>query len=170
MNRSDITDAELLAALVPDSPACLTSPQDAAGRAPQGRQTAAQSLPEGPLAVAYQTRPDGSLAPFYVPVPVPQSLPAVRHDAGPLVPRWALGAAVTSVGVGGGVFLLAKALDILGGAASALAAGASAALPWLVIAGVVIASVVGRKKTRGGGVSVVQTITQTITQSVHTGE
>ncbi|MER7757810.1 hypothetical protein [Kitasatospora sp. NPDC097643] len=170
MNRPQITDADLLSALVPDSPAALAGAETTpAAPAP----TVLQSAPTGPLTVAYRPGPDGTLVPVYVPVPLAPAAPAVRTDAGPLVPRWAVGTAVVSVGVGAGGWMLAGALNLMGTAVTALAAGATAGLPLLVVAGVAVAALAGRRSTGGQGgqgVHVVQTITQTITNSVRIGE
>ncbi|MCX4752009.1 hypothetical protein OG455_41950 [Kitasatospora sp. NBC_01287] len=168
MNRPQITDADLLSALVPDSPAGLAGAETTpAAPAP----TVLQNAPTGPLTVAYHPGPDGTLVPVYVPVPMPAAAPAVRTDSGPLVPRWAVGTAVVSVGVGAGGWMLAGALNLMGTAVTALAAGATAGLPLLVVAGVAVAALAGRRSNGGGqGTQIVQTITQTITQSVRIGE
>lgn len=160
MNRPQITDADLLSALVPDSPAALAGAETAPG-APA--PTVLQSVPAGPLTVAYHPGPNGTLVPVYVPAPMPAAVPAVRTDAGPLVPRWAVGTAVVSVGVGAGGWMLAGALNLMGTAVTALAAGATAGLPLLVVAGVAVAAVAGRRSNGSGqGVRIVQTITQTV--------
>lgn len=169
MNRPEISDADVLAALMPNSPADLVAPETApAAPAP----TALQNAPAGPLTVAYQPGPNG-LVPVYVPVPMPTALPAHQADAGPLVPRWAVGTAVTAVGVGAGGWLLAGALNLASAAVAGLAAGATAGLPLLVVAGVAVAALAGRKSAGpqrpGGSVHVVQTVTQTITNSVRVG-
>src|SRR5690349_16085617 len=129
MNRPEISDADLLSALVPDSPAALVAADTAPAPAPE-------SVPAGPLTVAWRPGRDGVMVPVYVPVPLPDTAPAVRADPGPLVPRWAVGTAVASVGVGGGAWLLAGALNLASVAVAGLAAGAAAGLPLLVVAGV----------------------------------
>lgn len=150
---NQVTDAELLAALLPNSPADLMQHQ-------------AAPAPAGPLTVAYL--PSGQ--PVYVPVPIASNLPAVVREAGPVVPRWAVGTAVVSVGVGAGAWMLSAALGLLADGVAALAAGATAALPLVLVAGVAVAALAGRRSRSGTGVSVTQTITQTITQSVRIGE
>jgi hypothetical protein len=154
-----ITDADLLAALLPNSPADLVKPPTAPAAAPAGIPTVAY-LPSG--------------QPVYIPVPIPTNLPAVPAAAGPLVPRWAVGTAVASIGVGGGAWMLSAALGLLADGMAAIAAGAATALPLLVVAGVAVAAVAGRRGASGTGgttgVSVVQTVTQTITNTVRIGE
>ncbi|MFF4821328.1 hypothetical protein ACFY2K_42875 [Kitasatospora sp. NPDC001309] len=167
MTPQQITDADLIASLIPADAAALDTPS-----------------PAVPLTVAYTPGDGGVLVPVYIPVPLasnaapgatvaPHSTaqaPAVR-DAGPLVPRWAVGTAVASVGVGAGAWLLAGALHLADMAVTGLVAGASAGLPLLVVAGVAVAALAGRRSSGGtGGVHVVQTITQTITNRVHIGE
>ncbi|MFF4821337.1 hypothetical protein ACFY2K_42920 [Kitasatospora sp. NPDC001309] len=165
MNRPEISDADLLALLLPDSPADLVAP------APAPAPVAA--APAGPLTVGYQPGPDGTLVPVYIPVPLASNAaagavvaPHPTREAGPLVPRWAVGTAVASVGVGGGAWLLAGALHLASAAVAGLTAAATAGLPLLVLAGVAVAALAGRRSKDTGRLS----ITQTITQSIQIGD
>ncbi|MFH8387723.1 hypothetical protein ACH4E7_43760 [Kitasatospora sp. NPDC018058] len=169
--NADLLDA-LLAGAVPDSPAALT---------PSATASPAPAVAAGPLTVAYVPGQDGALVPVYVPVPLasnaaPQGTAVAPHSpvqAGPLVPRWAVGTAVVSVGVGGGAWLLAGALNLASAAVAGLAAGAAAALPLLVVAGVAVAALAGRRSkgaTGSGSLAITQTITQTITNAVQIGD
>lgn len=160
----EISDAELLAALLPNSPAEL-----------EVRQEAPVVPAVAPMTVAYRQAPDGTLVPFYAPVTtVAMAEPA--DASGPLVPRWAVGAAVTSVGVGAGGWMLASAFHMVSSAMAAFAAGATTVLPFLAVAGVAVAAFWSRRGNgRGNGPvnvtqSVATTFTQTITNSVRIGE
>ncbi|BAU84695.1 spdB1 [Streptomyces laurentii] len=149
-----ITDADLLAALMPDT---------AAGAAPAAPAPAVPAVPAPQFDVAALlelARRQGALE------------AAVTHTAtiktpAPIVPRWAVGTAVASVGIGAGACLLGWALDLLATGAAAVAAGITAAAPMLLIGAVLVVALLARRK--GGGIEVTQTITQTITQSVKGG-
>jgi hypothetical protein len=155
-----ITDADLLAALMPDTPA---------GAAP----TTPAPAPAVPVAPAAQptldvaallelARRQGALE-----AAVTKTAPASPANSGPIVPRWAVGTAVASVGIGAGALLLGWALDLLAAGAAAVAAGITAAAPMLIVGAVLVVALLNRRK--GGGFEVTQTITQTITQTVKGG-
>jgi hypothetical protein len=139
----EISDAEMLAALLPSSPAAMEQPQT----------------------VEYQQGPAGVSIPVYVSVAgvAPAATPAATPATG-TIPAWAKGVAVASVGVGGGMMLLAGALQILSVAVAAATAAVAAALPMLILAGVAVAAVAGKRGNRG--VSVTQTVTQTVTNKI----
>lgn len=186
MTGREISDAEMLAALLPNSVADLD------------RNGATQHVAPLQMTVAYQPGPNGTLVPVYVPVAtlatpgmwhatpgVTQAVgvydalpatvatpatPATRAIAQPL-PGWAKGVAVVSVGVGAGGWLLAGALDLISSAVAGIAAGAAAALPLLVLAGVAVAALAGRRsggKGEQGNRSV--SISQTFTNNIKIGE
>ncbi|MFI8258902.1 hypothetical protein [Streptomyces filamentosus] len=148
-----ITDAELLAALLPDT---------AAGAEP----TAPAAPPALDVAALLElARRQGALE---ATVQAQAVTPAAPADSTPLVPRWAVGTAVAGVGLGAGALLLGWAVDLLVAGAAAVAAGIAAAAPMLIIGAVLVAALVGRRKD-GGAFEVTQTITQTITQTVKGG-
>lgn len=160
----------LLASLIPDSPAALV---------PSGSDTASPAAPEPIPSVAalldmarrqgaLEARLDASAAKVYVPTPLPSAPePGV---AAPIVPRWAVGTAVASVGIGGGAFLVSLAVPAIAAGAAALVAGAAAALPFIVVGGVAIACMTGRRKSASGPLSITQTMTQTITNEIRMGK
>ncbi|MEU7020945.1 hypothetical protein ABZ990_09875 [Streptomyces sp. NPDC046203] len=155
-----ITDADLLAALMPDSPA------GAAPAAPAAPATTVPAVPAPQFDVAALlelARRQGALE-----AAVTQNAPAAE-TSGPIVPRWAVGTAVASVGIGAGACLLGWALDLLATGAAAVAAGITAAAPMLLIGAVLVVALLARR-SKGGGIEVTQTITQTITQSVRGGD
>lgn len=148
-----ITDAELLAALLPDT---------AAGAEPTTPSAPAPGLDVA--ALLDLARRQGALeAAVYVgQVEPPAPAPA------PLVPRWAVGTAVAGIGLGAGALLLGWAVDLLVAGAAAVAAGIAAAAPMLIIGAVLVAALLGRRKGNGG-FEVTQTVVQTITQTVKSG-
>ncbi|WP_411107769.1 hypothetical protein [Streptomyces sp. cmx-4-9] len=156
-----ISTEDLLAALLPDSPAGAqpTAPAPAAPAASPVLDVAALlelARRQGALevAVAQQT----------------PALPAVPEKSGPIVPRWAVGTAVAAVGIGVGGTLLGFALDLLATGAAALAAGITAAAPMLLLGAVLVAALLGRRSGKdNGGFEVTQTVVQTITQTVKGG-
>ncbi|MER5675291.1 hypothetical protein [Pseudonocardia alni] len=157
-----ISTEDLLAALLPDSPAGAqpTAPAPAAPAASPVLDVAA---------LLELARRQGALE-----ATVAQKTPApVAEDklsSAPLVPRWAVGTAVAAVGVGAGGLLLAHALDLLAAGAAAVAAGISAAAPMLILGVVLVAALLGRRSGKGdGGFEVTQTVVQTITQTVKGG-
>ncbi|MFF5977203.1 hypothetical protein ACFY7C_37525 [Streptomyces sp. NPDC012769] len=152
-----ITDADLLAALLPDSPA---------GAHPAAPAPAAQPTLDV-AALLELARRQGALEAAVTAQATP-AVPAVPQKSGPIVPRWAVGTAVASVGVGTGALLLGWALDLLAAGAAAVAAGITAAAPMLLVGAVVVAALLGRRKG-GGAFEVTQTVTQTITQTVKGG-
>ncbi|BAU83851.1 spdB1 [Streptomyces laurentii] len=150
-----ITDADLLAALMPDT---------AAGAAPAPAAPAAPApAPQFDVAALLElARRQGALE-----AAVTQTAPAAETSAS-ILPRWAVGTAVASVGIGAGACLLGWALDLLATGAAAVAAGITAAAPMLLIGAVLVVALLARR-SKGGGIEVTQTITQTITQSVKGG-
>ncbi|WP_371589954.1 hypothetical protein [Streptomyces virginiae] len=157
-----ISTEDLLAALLPDSPAGAhpTAPAPAAPTAQPVLDVAALlelARRQGALeaAVAQQN---------------PTALRAVPEKSGPIVPRWAVGTAVAAVGIGAGGLLLGVALDLLATGAAAVAAGITAAAPMLILGAVLVAALLGRRSAKGGGgFEVTQTVVQTITQTVKGG-
>ncbi|MET8297678.1 hypothetical protein ACFYZ8_44660 [Streptomyces sp. NPDC001668] len=153
-----VSDADLLAALLPDSPA---------GAEPTAATPAAQPVLDV-AALLELARRQGALE-----ATVAQTAPAVPaapEKTGPIVPRWAVGTAVAAVGIGAGGLLLGYALDLLATGAAAVAAGITAAAPMLILGGLLVAALLGRRSGKdGGGLEVTQTITQTITQTVKGG-
>nr|WP_181391902.1 hypothetical protein [Streptomyces laurentii] len=102
---------------------------------------------------------------------VTQTAPAAETSAS-ILPRWAVGTAVASVGIGAEPCLLGWALDLLATGAAAVAAGESPpADPQCILIGAVLdrQPSIARSAPKGGGIEVTQTITQTITQSVKGG-
>ncbi|WP_327167102.1 hypothetical protein [Streptomyces zaomyceticus] len=158
-----ITDAELLAALLPDSPAnIIPAAVPAAPPVPAVQPTLDVA------ALLELARRQGALEAAVT----AHTAPALAEDklsSGPLVPRWAVGTAVASVGIGAGTLLLGWALDLLAAGAAAVAAGISAAAPMLIVGAVLVAALLGRRSKGGQGFEVTQTITQTITQTVKGG-
>ncbi|MET9957309.1 hypothetical protein ABZ135_37935 [Streptomyces sp. NPDC006339] len=150
-----ITDADLLAALLPDSPA---------GAAPAPLVPAAQPTLDV-AALLELARRQGALEAAVTAKTTPAE---DKLSSGPIVPRWAVGTAVASVGVGAGALLLGWALDLLAAGAAAVAAGITAAAPMLLVGAVVVAALLGRRKGNGA-FEVTQTVTQTITQTVRGG-
>ncbi|MFK3735980.1 hypothetical protein ACI2LJ_37555 [Streptomyces sp. NPDC088090] len=157
-----ITDAELLAALLPDT---------AAGAEPPTTTTPAPAPAAPPAldvaALLELARRQGALE---ATVQAQAAQPAARAEdklsSGPLVPRWAVGTAVAGVGLGAGALLLGWAVDLLVAGAAAVAAGIAAAAPMLIIGAVLVAALLGRRKRDGGGFEVTQTVVQTITNTV----
>lgn len=143
--RRDVSTDDLLAALIPDTPAAAESPV--------GHSTA-QLLElarrQGGLAGTPEHRP-GTLLPA---VPVAPAAPA-----GPLIPRWAAGVAVAAPAVGVGAVGVGYALRLIGSAVHAMEMGAAAIGGPLVILTVLALGVAGR---RGRGSTVI-TMTQTTT-------
>ncbi|SFM01772.1 hypothetical protein [Streptomyces pini] len=152
--RQEITTEEVLAALLPDSPAAAV-PQPSTP-APEARP----SVPTVEELLAAAQRQGALLPAPPAPAPVP---------SGPVVPRWAVGTAVASVGVGVGSVLVAAALDMLSAAAAALAAGLAGLAGPLLVGAVVLLAVGASRRSSRGSVHVVQTVTQTVTQSVRVG-
>ncbi|GGV30733.1 hypothetical protein GCM10010260_83930 [Streptomyces filipinensis] len=152
-----ISDADLLAALLPDSPAGVqpTAPPPAAPAAQPVLDVAA---------LLDLARRQGALE-AVVNTPAPED----KLSSGPLVPRWAVGTAVAAVGIGAGGLLLGFALDLLATGAAAVAAGITAAAPMLILGAVLVAAFLGRRSDKGGGFEVTQTVVQTITQTVKGG-
>ncbi|WP_420082955.1 hypothetical protein ACN6AT_39215 (plasmid) [Streptomyces sp. JL4002] len=151
-----ITTDDLLAALLPDSPAGAqpTAPTPAAPAAAPTLDVAVLvelARRQGALeaAVAAQTTPAAAAPP----------------KATPAVPRWAVGTAVAGLGIGAGGLLLGFALDLLAAGAAAVAAGITAAAPMLILGAVLVAALVGRR-SKGGEFEVTQTVVQTITNTV----
>ncbi|WP_423361566.1 hypothetical protein OH810_32060 [Streptomyces albidoflavus] len=149
-----ISTEDLLQALLPDTPA---------GAAPTRTAPAAEPV----LDVAQLlelARAQGALDASRAAVPAPSAavVPATPTNSGPIVPRWAIGTAVASVGLGAGSLLLGYALDLLATGAAAVAAGISAAAPMLLIGAVLVAALLGRRRA-SGGVQVTQSMTQTVT-------
>lgn len=157
-----ISDAEMLAVLLPDSPAeIIPAAVSAAPPVPAVQPTLDVA------ALLELARRQGALE-----AAVTAQTPARTEDklsSGPLVPRWAVGTAVASVGIGAGTLLLGWALDLLAAGAAAVAAGISAAAPMLIVGAVLVAALLGRRSKGGQGFEVTQTITQTITQTVKGG-
>ncbi|MFE3866197.1 hypothetical protein ACFXPT_38225, partial [Streptomyces goshikiensis] len=155
-----ISTEDLLAALLPDSPAGAqpTAPAPAAPAASPVLDVAALlelARRQGALEAAVaQQRP---------------TLPAVAEKSRPVVPRWAVGTAVAAVGIGAGGMLLGVALDLLATGAAAVAAGITAAAPMLILGAVLVAALLGRRSGKGGQFEVTQTVVQTITQTVKGG-
>jgi hypothetical protein len=145
-----VTADELFAALIPDTPAGAVemTPVDDTP-APQAADTA------GIASVAYRPDGSGALVPVYVPPPL---APVAVPDHGPLVPRWAVGTAVASVGVGAGAVLIGYALDLISEAVAALVAGAAAAMPFLIIGLVILVALLGGRRRPGLSVVVKQTV------------
>ncbi|MFD6081716.1 hypothetical protein ACFWG5_39800 [Streptomyces hydrogenans] len=155
-----ITDAELLAALLPDTAAGAepTAPSAPAPAAPPALDVAALlelARRQGALEATVQAQAAQPTAPAAVPV-----------DSGPLVPRWAVGTAVAGIGLGAGALLLGWAVDLLVAGAAAVAAGIAAAAPMLIIGAVLVAALLGRRRKADGGFEVTQTVVQTITNTV----
>ncbi|MFF4673039.1 hypothetical protein ACFY1C_24845 [Streptomyces sp. NPDC001279] len=130
-----VTTEDLLAALLPDSPAGATptSPIPTPVAQPALDVTALLDL----------ARRQGALEATVTHTTAPA---APEAPAGPLVPRWAIGTAVASVGIGAGGFLLAHALDLLATGAAALAAGITAAAPVLILGIVLLAALLGGRR------------------------
>ncbi|WP_327170022.1 hypothetical protein [Streptomyces subrutilus] len=151
-----VTTDDLLAALLPDTPAAaLASTPAAPSPAP---------APAFDVAVLLDlARRQGALE------AATAAAPAVPEKSGPLVPRWAVGTAVSAVGIGAGGLLLAQALDLLAAGASAVAAGIAAAAPMLILGAVLVAALIGGRSSKDRGFEVTQTVVQTITQTVKGG-
>lgn len=146
-----ITNDDLLAALLPDTPA--------------GAQTTTLPPAAQPTldvaALLELARRQGALE-----ATVKAQAPAVpaedKVSSGPVVPRWAVGAAVAAVGIGAGGLLLGVALDLLATGVAAVAAGLTAAAPMLILGVVLVAALLSRRSP-APTVEITQTITQTIT-------
>lgn len=157
-----VTTDDLLAALLPDTPAAALGSTPAA-------PAAAPAPGFDVVALLELARRQGALE-----AAVAAPAPAAREDSlssGPLVPRWAVGTAVAAVGVGAGGLLLGFALDLLATGAAAVVAGISAAAPMLILGAILVAALVGRRGGKGGhgAIEVTQTVVQTITNTVRTG-
>ncbi|MFB7829460.1 hypothetical protein ACFC8F_33905 [Streptomyces hydrogenans] len=160
-----ITDAELLAALLPDTAA------GAEPTAPSAPAPAPAAPPAFDVAALLElARRQGALeATVQAQAAQPTAPAAVPADSAPLVPRWAVGTAVAGIGLGAGALLLGWAVDLLVAGAAAVAAGIAAAAPMLIIGAVLVAALLGRRKRDGGAVEVTQTVVQTITNTVRMG-
>ncbi|MFD9729249.1 hypothetical protein [Streptomyces sp. NPDC059072] len=156
-----ISTEDLLAALLPDSPA------GAQPTAPAPAAPAAQSVLDV-AALLELARRQGALE-AAVAQKTPAPIAEDKLSSGPLVPRWAVGTAVAAVGVGAGGLLLSFALDLLATGAAAIAAGITAAAPMLILGAVLVAALIGRRSSKGGGFEVTQTVVQTITNTVKGG-
>ncbi|MEU9166115.1 hypothetical protein AB0D29_38295 [Streptomyces sp. NPDC048424] len=154
-----ITTDDLLAALVPDTPAGAQQTDPA--------PTAPALQPVLDVAALLElARRQGALE-ATVTQQTPAGLPAVPEKSSPIVPRWAVGTAVAAVGIGVGGMLLGFALDLLATGAAAVAAGITAAAPMLLLGAVLVAALLGRRSGKGdGGFEVTQTVVQTITNTV----
>ncbi|MEU9110024.1 hypothetical protein AB0D54_38020 [Streptomyces xanthophaeus] len=162
MTGRPVTTDDLLAALLPDSPAGAQPTAQAPAAAP------ATSPVLDVAALLELARRQGALE-AAVAQQAPAALPAVPEKSGPIVPRWAVGTAVAAVGIGAGGMLLGVALDLLATGAAAVAAGITAAAPMLILGAVLVAALLGRRSSKGGGIEVTQTVVQTITNTVKTG-
>jgi hypothetical protein len=156
-----ITTEDLLAALLPDSPA------GAQPTVPAPAAPAAQPVLDV-AALLELARRQGALEAAVTAQAAP-NLPAVPEKSGPIVPRWAVGTAVSAVGVGAGGLLLGFALDLLATGAAAVAAGITAAAPMLLLGAVLVAALLGRRSSKGGSIEVTQSVVQTITNTVKMG-
>ncbi|MER5873324.1 hypothetical protein [Streptomyces sp. NPDC002044] len=155
-----VTTDDLLAALLPDTPAAAlgsTSAAPAAAPAPGFDIAALLELArrQGALeaAVAQQT----------------PARPAVADKPRPVVPRWAIGTAVAGLGIGAGGLLLGVALDLLAAGAAAIAAGISAAAPMLILGAILLAAVVGGRRKSGGPLEITQHVAVSVTQAIKGG-
>ncbi|MFE3866125.1 hypothetical protein ACFXPT_37800 [Streptomyces goshikiensis] len=161
--NSELTTEQLLASLIPDTPATLTPTASAAGaEVPSVAALLELARAQGVLQARLDANDAARTAAPLLPVP------AAPAELRPIVPRWAVGAAVAGLGIGGGVLLLGVAVDMLAAGAAALAAGAAAALPFLIVGGVIVAAMVGRRKG-GGRLEITQTMTSTMTQTIKGG-
>jgi hypothetical protein len=156
-----ITTEDLLAALLPDSPA------GAQPTAPAPAAPVAQPVLDV-AALLELARRQGALEATVAAQPVP-AVPAAPEKSAPIVPRWAVGTAVAAVGIGAGGMLLGFALDLLATGAAAVAAGITAAAPMLILGVVLVAALLGRRSRGDGGFEVTQTVVQTVTQTVKAG-
>lgn len=141
---------ELLAALIPDTPAGAERPF---------AEPARPAIDHALVAELIKLARDQGAVELARPAPLPVPVQA-STASGPLVPRWAVGTAVASVGLGAGALLLSYATHLLAVGAAAVAAGISAAAPMLIVGTVLLAGLLGRRNSRA--VEVVQTVTQTV--------
>ncbi|MEU9148696.1 hypothetical protein [Streptomyces sp. NPDC048349] len=164
---------DMLAALIPDTPATLT-PAPRAGGAPLRAEADGevpsvaallelarrQGVLEGRLSASNAAH-SGTL----VPHPTTQA-PA---EVSPIVPRWAIGTAVAALGVGGGLALLGVAVEAISSGLAALAAGAAAGLPLLLLGAFVLAAMVGGRRKSGGSLEITQHVAMSVTQAIKGG-
>lgn len=157
---------DMLAALIPDTPATLT-PAPRVG----GARLQAEAGGEVPSVAALlelarrQGVLEGQLSASGTAHPTTQA-PA---EAGPIVPRWAIGTAVAALGVGGGLALLGMAVEAISSGLAALAAGAAAGLPLLLLGAFVLAAAVGGRRKSGGPLEITQHVSVSVTQAIKGG-